>query len=416
MNIRKYHTLELAKRHLLISISALAVMLVLLAYLILLKPGTTQEYQTVPLRRGDLNVSISATGTIEPEEVIDVGAQIAGQIKSFGTDLAGKPIDYRSQVAEGTILASIDDILYNAGLLQAQAQMKHANADVLQMQAKLLQAELDWKRAQKLGPAALSQSAYDGYRAGYETAKANVAVADSEVAQAEAQIIQAERNLSYCTIRSPVNGIVIDRRVNIGQTVVASLNAPSLFLIAKDLTRMQVWVSVNEADIGRIHPGQKVSFTVDAFPSEQFLGEVIKIRLNASISQNVVAYVVEVATDNKSGRLLPYLTANVQFIVTNRKDVWLVPNSALRWKPDGATANFPPGEKAIWIETNGDIKPIKVTVVESDGAQSEISSDQLQSDMAVIIGASKSNKESAGASESVNPFAPNIHRGGKRGG
>ena len=130
-----------------------------------------------------------------------------------------------------------------------------------------------------------------------------------------------------------MNGVIIDRRVNIGQTVVASLNAPSLFLIAKDLKRMQVWVAVNEADIGNIHPGQPVTFTVDAFPGEVFLGEVGKIRLNATMTQNVVTYTVEVITDNSDGKLLPYLTANAKFMVSNRPNVLLVPNAALRWIP-----------------------------------------------------------------------------------
>ena len=167
-------------------------------------------------------------------------------------------------------------------------------------------------------------------------------MAVGEAAILEAQAIRgpgrggpdrAQRNLSYCTIKSPVKGVIIDRRVNIGQTVVASLNAPSLFLLAKDLTRMQVWVAVNEADIGKIHPGQPVTFTVAAFPGETFRGEVGKVRLNASMTQNVVTYTVEVITDNSNGRLLPYLTANVQFELDRRKDVLLVPSAALRWTP-----------------------------------------------------------------------------------
>ena len=146
-------------------------------------------------------------------------------------------------------------------------------------------------------------------------------------------VAAAQRNLSYCTIKSPVKGVIIDRRVNIGQTVVSSLNAPSLFLIAKDLKRMEVWVSVNEADIGNIHQGQPVSFTVDAYPNEIFHGEVGKVRLNATMTQNVVTYTVEVITDNSSGKLLPYLTANVLFELSQKENVLLVPNVALRWSP-----------------------------------------------------------------------------------
>ena len=163
--------------------------------------------------------------------------------------------------------------------------------------------------------------------------EAAILQAKASLAQADAGLRRAKRNLDYCTITSPVKGVIIDRRVNIGQTVVSSLNAPSLFLIAKDLTRMQVWVAVNEADIGKIHPGQPVTFTVDAFPGEIFHGEVGKIRLNASMTQNVVTYTIEIITDNSNGRLLPYLTANVQFELHRLKNVLLVPNAALRWTP-----------------------------------------------------------------------------------
>ena len=248
-------------------------------------------YRTAPVQRGDLLATIGATGTVEPEEVVDVGAQVAGQIISFGTDKDGKPIDYRSPVEDNMVLARIDDALYAADVATAAASVdlakagvQRAVADLEQMKAKLDQAQRDWDRAQKLGPSeALAATSYDAYKAAYETAKANLAVdeaviaqARSTQAQAEAALLRSKRNLDYCTIRSPVKGVIVDRRVNIGQTVVSSLNAPSLFLIAKDLTRMQVWVSVNEADIGNIHPGQPVSFTVDAFPGQTFRGEVGK--------------------------------------------------------------------------------------------------------------------------------------------
>src|SRR5208337_2698142 len=148
--------------------------------------------------------------------------------------------------------------------------------------------------------------------------------AQKAVDQAQATLKKAQDNLSYCTIISPVKGVIIDRRVNIGQTVVSSLNTPSLFLIAKDLNRLQVWVSVNEADIGRIHPGQPATFTVDAYPGEVFPGEVGKVRLNATMTQNVVTYTVEINTDNSGGKLLPYLTANVNFLAGEATNALLV--------------------------------------------------------------------------------------------
>ena len=326
----------------------LAALTAMLLWLLKNDNKASVSFRTVPVKRGDLVATIGATGTVEPEEVVDVGAQVAGRIVTFGKDESGKQVDYGSRVEEGTILAQIDDSLYAADVAQTKAQLEQAKAsvvraeaDLVQMQAKLTQAERDLNRAKKLGPGdALSQADYDAAISAYEVAKANVAVgkaaivqANNAVSQAKATLKRAQLNLDYCTIKSPVRGVIIDRRVNIGQTVVASLNAPSLFLIAKDLKRMQVWIAVNEADIGNITAGQQVTFTVDAFPGQVFRGEVGKVRLNASMTQNVVTYTIEVITDNSDGKLLPYLTANAKFIVSNRPNVLLVPNTALRWTP-----------------------------------------------------------------------------------
>src|SRR5206468_9275364 len=213
-------------------------------------------------------------------------------------------------------------------LAQAKAGEQRARADLLQMKAKVTQTERDWNRAQQLGPGhgnAISATDYDTAKAVYETAKSALGVGEAAILQAQTDVTraaaalkQAQTNFGYTTIRSPVKGVIIDRRVNVGQTVVASLNAPSLFLIAKDLTRLQIWTSVNEADIGQIRQGQPAHFTVDAYPHETFAGVVSQIRLNATMTQNVVTYTVVVDTDNAHGKLLPYLTANVRFEVNRR--------------------------------------------------------------------------------------------------
>jgi HlyD family secretion protein len=404
-------------------------------------------YQTASVTRGDLRVTISATGTVEPEEVIDVGAQVAGQILSFGRDVDGNSVDYGSKVAAGTVLANIDDSVYAAEASSARAQvesaqagLERAEADREQYKAKLNQAERDWLRAQKIGPSeALAQASYDAYRSAYETAKANVAVGQAAILQAKAAIIQAqaglsraERNLGYCTIKAPVNGVIIDRRVNIGQTVVASLNAPSLFLIAKDLTRMQVWVAVNEADIGKIHPGQDVIFTVDAFPGVTFDGRVGKVRLNAAMTQNVVTYTVEIVTDNKDGRLLPYLTANVQFELQNLKNELQVPNVALHWNPlvdqiapayretsgavqrSGSRDTVGNGKNSrgrqalLWTPDGAYVRPIAVRAGASDGVRTIVTGDGLTEGLPVVTGMQTGNAET---SDTRNPFAPRFsHR------
>ena len=416
--------------------------------------GRTAVFRTAQVTRGDLRVAISATGTVEPEELIDVGAQVAGQILSFGRDADGRTVDYGSVIAEGTVLARIDDSLYAAEAANAGAQVQSARAglqrteaDLDQLKSKLRQSERDWQRAQKLGPSeALAQASFDAYQSNYETAKANVAVGEAAILQAQAGLAQAQavlqraqRNLGYCTIKSPVKGVVIDRRVNIGQTVVASLNAPSLFLIAKDLTRMQVWVAVNEADIGRIHPGQPVTFFVDAFPGEIFRGVVGKIRLNASMTQNVVTYTVEIITDNTDGRLLPYLTANVSFELQHLHDVLLVPNSALRWTPapeqiapefrqalaDSAAVKAKPAAQrqaepkpgqgvgdgarrnVVWVLKEPYVQPVPVKPGPSDGTLTAVEGQGLAAGLTVVTGM---EVPAASRSDASNPFIPQFLR------
>ncbi len=398
-------------------------------------------YRTAPVNRGDLEATISATGTLEPEEVIDVGAQVAGQIIAFGQDEQGKTVDYGSQVQAGTILARIDESLYAADVAQTSAQVEQAKsgvqraqADLEQFKAKLDEAAAQWKRAQRLQASnTLAEMEYITYKSAYDVARANVAVgeaaivqAEKAVAQAEAMLQRAQRNLSYCIIKSPVKGVIIDRRVNTGQTVVSSLNAPSLFLLAKDLTRMQVWVAVNEADIGNIRPGQPIRFTVDAFPGQTFQGNVNKVRLNASMTQNVVTYTVEVTTDNSDGKLLPYLTANVQFLVDTRKNVLLVPSAALRYKPQGqqpdeATRNAPlkpvasqPGQPSgtVWVKDGDAVRPIRVQVGLTDGALTEVAGPQLREGMAVIIG--EQALQTADSTGGGNPFTPQLRRGNRQ--
>jgi HlyD family secretion protein len=405
--------------------------------------GASPTFRTAPVIRGDLQTAITATGTVQPEELVDVGAQVAGKIVGFGKDESGRTVDYGSNVEQGTVLAQIDDSLFAADVAQAEAQLaqakaglERAEADLQQLQARLDQAARDWSRARKLGPSeALSQSAYDAALSAHDVARANIAVgkaaivqSKSSIAQAEANLQKARRNLEYCTIRSPVKGVIIDRRVNIGQTVVASLNAPSLFLIAKDLRRLQVWVAVNEADIGSIHPDQRVVFTVDAFPEETHEGRVSKIRLNAAMTQNVVSYIVEVSTDNSSGRLLPYLSANARFIVNERQDVLMVPNAALKWAPsfensrgespvaaggggslrDIQSAGMPPGPpdlSTLWVQQGGEVRPVQVRKGLSDGTLTEVQGSEIREGMEVVIGQQNTQDRSASAA-TVNPFAP----------
>ena len=397
--------------------------------------GPAVEYRLGEVQRGDVLAVVSATGTIEPEELVDVGAQVAGRIQDLGHDPreTSKSIDYGSQIEEGTVLARIDDALYAAQVEQAKATVSRARADVDQQGIRMQQLEREWKRAQEFHKRnSISEADLDLARANWQAARAAVSVAEASLEQAKASLHQAEINLGYCTIRSPVKGVIIDRRVNVGQTVVASLNAPSLFLIAKDLRRLQVWASVNEADIGQIFVGQGVNFTVDARPNEVFRGTVSQIRLNATMTQNVVTYTVVVNTDNSELRLLPYLTATLQFERESRHEVLTVPNVALRWQPrtsptgsasaaanggaKGDASGGGPGKAAgmgrdpktgrVWVRDKDTVRPIEVRVGLTDGVVTEVEGAELREGMAVIV--ADVLLESAGPSS---PFAPKTQGG-----
>jgi len=363
----------------------------------------TPAFRTAAVTRGDLVVTVSATGTLEPEEVVDVGAQVAGRIERFGPDPRGqtdprykdKPIDYCSPVEEGSVLAQIDPTVYAAQVEAARAGCRRVEAELAQAKAKVDLAEAQWRRTQELAKTkAVSTADLDAANAEREGARASLAVAEASLAQSKAALNLAELNHSYTTIRSPIKGVVIDRRVNVGQTVVASLNAPSLFLIAKDLKHMQVWASVNEADIGQIRAGQPAQFTVGAFPGKLFQGKVEQVRLNAQMTQNVVTYTVVVTAQNPDGKLVPYLTANVQFEVDRRKDVLRVPNAALRWRPlpewiapDTAKKTPRAQERSrLWVRDGKSVSPIDVQVGASDGRLTEVSGSEVKEGLEVIIG------------------------------
>jgi HlyD family secretion protein len=393
--------------------------------------------RTVAVKRGDLLSTIGATGTVEPEEVVDVGAQVAGLIVEFGADPhdPAKVIDYGSVVQKGTVLARIDSTPYEAALDQAKANLQQAEGNQIQLDAKLCQAQRDWERAKKLIlTKSIADLDYDTAQLTNESGRSGVAVGRATIAQMRAALKMAVVNLGYTTITSPVRGVIIDRRVNIGQTVVASLNAPSLFLIAKDLRRMQVWASVNEADIGHIRVDMPVRFTVDAHSGETFHGKVTQIRMNATMTQNVVTYTVVVTTDNPDGKLLPYLTANVQFEVDQRSDVLLVPSAALRWKPQSsqvdpalrkttlaAESTITEDHGCLWVEADGGfVRPLEVVLGASDGTMTEISGSGVKEGIQVVV-AEEGKEDTEGqdsetpsdGDKTSNPFLPKPPKGSK---
>ena len=392
---------------------------------------TGVEFRTAAVRRADLVATISATGTIEPEAAVDIGAQVAGVIVAFGKDKNGKSIDWGSVVDVGTVLARIDDSLYVTAVKTAEGQVDQYTGQLQRDQALLEEARLDLARYQKLSEKnsiARQQAEDQAYVVRQD--EGTVELDKGLLEGAKASLLTAKVNLGYCTIRSPVKGVVIDRRVNIGQTVVSSLSAPSLFLIANDLRRIQLWVSVNEADVGSIAAGQPVTFTVDAFPGRTFRGRVGQVRLNATMTQNVVTYTIEVDIDNSDGTLLPYLTANAQFEIGHRKDVLLVPNAALHWTPRPDQIAPEPRAKSreqpsprergpseatasanVWLVTGSKfVRPVPVRTGLTDGAFTEVAGEGLSEGLQVVIREGGPEVTAAGTAER-NPFAPQIFRG-----
>ncbi|WP_090370164.1 efflux RND transporter periplasmic adaptor subunit [Nitrosospira sp. Nl5] len=309
------------------------------------EPGQ-EHYKTQAADHGEVVQNISANGTLNPVVLVNVGTQVSGTVFKL---LA----DFNDRVEAGHILAELDPALFQAQLQQAQANVVNARTAL-----KLANNKMTRNRA-LVEQGFISPEALDAVEQQLETARAQLAVS-------EAQLARDRTNLNYSVIRSPISGVVIARNVDIGQTVAASFQTPTLFQIAKDLRHMQIDTNVAEADIGQLHLGQPVSFTVDAFQEREFTGTVKQVRLNPTIQHNVVSYNVVVAVTNDDGVLLPGMTANVRFTVKHKKDVLRVPNAALRYKPPEAdtnsatTAAGQPGKRVVYRLEAG--KPIPISV------------------------------------------------------
>lgn len=391
------------------------------------------SFRTATLQKGDFIDKVQATGTLEPEELIDVGAQMSGIITSFGKDENGKSIDYGSDVKQGQLLAVIDDTFVNldirkleANVLQAKAAIARAEANIEQSEANWKQARRDRDRAEKLGAGdALSQASFDQYISAEESAaaalvsaKASLQEAEASYASATAQLDREKENIKYVQITSPVDGTVIVRQVNVGQTVVSNMSASSLFLIARDLRRMQIWASVNEADITKVRQGQLVRYTVEGLP-DVFEGVVNKIRLNATMTSNVVTYIVEIDIDNPERKLLPYMSANVDFIVKEDKGVLMVPNEVFLFTPppalvDAAAApelqpdKLPANAATVWRRSGaGKVAPLYVLRGDDDGTKSVITAldgSPLQQGLQLVSGVYEAAEDDENASGSKNLF------------
>jgi HlyD family secretion protein len=357
------------------------------------------RFQEQAVTRGPLTAVVRATGTLEPEEVVDIGAQVSGTIQQFGTDPADekKTVDFGTVVKKGTVLALLDPAPYEAKVVRARAAVQRAQARLRLSRAKVALAEQALRRAKKRQADKTADATdVEVAQAELDVARAAVPVDEADIATSEAALQHAQMNLRYCTIASPVDAVVIDRRCNVGQTVTASLNAPSLFLLAKDLKKLQVWISVPEADIGGVMPGQRLHFSVKPFPKKLWEGRVTQVRLNATMTDKVVTYTVTADVDNSDGKLLPYLTADVAIVVGERKAALLVPNAALRWRPQFAqvAAEDRPAytrlarddRSVVWVAEKGLVRMVRVKTGLSDGKQTEIVEGDVTERTKVVTG------------------------------
>ena len=269
-------------------------------------------YRFATVQRGDLESTVSATGALSAVTTVQVGTQVSGQVAQIY-------VDFNDRVKKGQLLARIDPTLQQQAVLDAQAGLVRAQAD-------LQRSQDEYERQKTLFEAKVLTATE------FNTAQYNYTVAQASVKSAQVALDRARKNLSYTAIHAPIDGVVVERNVDVGQTVAASLSAPQLFLIANDLSQMQILASVDESDIGLIHDGQDVRFTVQAYPSQNFTGTVRQVRLQSATTENVVNYTVVVSVSNPKGTLLPGMTATVEFLTGTAKNTLIVPNAALRFR------------------------------------------------------------------------------------
>ena len=306
-----------------------------------LKPAAASYvYMTQPVTRGSITATVSATGKVDAVETVDVGTQVSGTIEDIY-------VDYNSEVKKGQLLAILDLDVLQSKVNESMASLAVSQAGVAKAQADVTNAQRSHTRNQELwGRKLIARSELDSTETALLVARASLAEAKSRVLQSQESLRQAETNLGYAKIISPVDGVVVDRQVDVGQTVAASMTTPTLFLIARDLTKMQVEANIDEADIGRIREGQRVICTFDAWPDDTFDAKVVQKRLNPETVSNVVTYKVIVAIGNEEDKLMPGMTANISVITEERNDVLKVPAAALRFSPPSDVLESAPAERS----------------------------------------------------------------------
>lgn len=338
----------------------------------------TVQYTTAPAAIGPIARGVSATGTVNPELTIIVGTYVSGVIQEL-------TCDYNTQVKRGQSCAKIDGRPYQSIVDQAKANLAVANAQLVKDKASLTYAKLAFDRAAVLVQTkAVSKDTYDNAQSEYDQALAQITFDEATIQQRQAVLDAAQINLDYTNIRSPVDGTVVSRNVTMGQTVAASFQTPTLFLIATDLTKMQVDANVSESDIGGIKDGNKATFTVDAYSGRSFEGIVTQVRQSPQTVQNVVTYDIVVSVDNSDLALKPGLTAATRIIVDRRAEVLRIPNQALRYIPAG-TAIRESDQARVWVLRDGKPLAVQVTTGLADDNFTEIVQGELKPGDRVIV-------------------------------
>lgn len=380
------------------------VVLLIIGLIIFLLPSSgksTMQLDVAKVHTGNISTSVTATGTIEPIVLVEVGTQVSGVISKIY-------VDYNSTVKKGEVLAELDKMLL-------QSELSNASATLQSKQVELVNQQRNYNRKKELwDKQAISKSDWEDAQMTYETAK--LAVTSSQAA-----VLKAQTNLGYATIYSTIDGVVISRAVEEGQTVAASFSTPTLFTIANDLTKMRVIANVDEADIGEVEVGQRVIFTVDAYPNDTFEGEVMQVRLEATTTSNVVTYEVVINAPNPDLKLKPGLTASVSIFTMEQNDVQLIPSKATRFNPDpeilkgvkdliisSISESSGQQQQYVWVKSGNTITPKQVELGSTDGINIVVKSG-LNNDEEVVTGVSQVTKDSAKAQSSTgetSPFMP----------
>jgi HlyD family secretion protein len=358
-----------------------------------------RDYVTEVVDRGEIVAAVTATGVVNPVATVQVGTYVSGPIREID-------VDFNSKVTKGQRVAKIDPAPFQVRVDQAQASLENAHARVRRARADLALKRLTRDRNRELrGRNLISQSELDAAESGYDQAVAELALEEAGVRQAESALAEARVNLDYTDIRSPVDGVVVSRDVDVGQTVAASFQTPTLFLIAEDLTRMQVETKVSESDIGGVRDGQRASFSVDAYPGRSFEGAVVQVRNAPTTVQNVVTYDVVIEVDNAALELKPGMTAAVTITTDRRDHAVRLPVRALRFRPEppegAAPAPAEPGESApaVWVlDPSGEPRRVEVRTGLRNDRFAELLSDGLEPGARVVVAYERTARPAAAAS------------------